>query len=77
MQNKFAKIQVENIGEPQIIPSQNTMDALVDCEKSDIVEGFAKYLVEDGKRPKTIESYVGDTEGYLMYLREKEVTSTG
>jgi integrase/recombinase XerD len=77
MQNKFAKIQVEKFGEPLILPIQDTIKTLVDSEKSVFVEGFAKYLVEDGKRPKTVESYIGDTEGFLLYLREKEVTFEG
>ena len=29
---------------------------------------FAQYLIEDGKSPKTIESYTGDVAGLLAYL---------
>jgi hypothetical protein len=32
-----------------------------------LVEGFVWYLAEDGKRPKTIESYAGDVVG-MPYL---------
>jgi len=34
----------------------------------EIVSAFAAYLAEDGKRPKTIQSYVGDVTGFLAYL---------
>lgn len=33
-----------------------------------IVEDFKTYLIEDGKSPKTIQSYVGDVAGLLKYL---------
>lgn len=32
------------------------------------VRGFAQYITEDGKSPKTIESYTGDVAGLLAYL---------
>lgn len=35
-----------------------------------LVKGFGEYLAEDGKRPKTIESYTGDIEGFVTYLRK-------
>lgn len=34
----------------------------------DFVENFKRYLKEDGKSPKTIESYVGDIAGFVAYL---------
>jgi len=34
-------------------------------------EKFRRYLVEDGKSPSTITSYVGDVEGFLCYLEYK------
>lgn len=34
----------------------------------DFVEKFKRYLKEDGKSPKTIESYVGDIAGFVTYL---------
>jgi integrase/recombinase XerD len=30
---------------------------------------FARYLLEDGKSPKTVESYTGDVRGFLRHLR--------
>jgi integrase/recombinase XerD len=41
------------------------------------VERFANHLLQDGKRPKTVESYVGDTEGFLHYLKQKDVQFQG
>ncbi|MDA8335171.1 MAG: site-specific integrase [Peptococcaceae bacterium] len=34
-----------------------------------VVQGFAEFLAEDGKRPKTIQSYTGDVVGFLAHLR--------
>lgn len=33
------------------------------------IQGFTRYLTEDGKGTLTIESYVGDVFGFLTYLR--------
>lgn len=30
---------------------------------------FARHLLEDGKSPKTVESYTGDVRGFLRHLR--------
>jgi integrase/recombinase XerD len=35
----------------------------------ELVEKFKRFLKEDGKSLKTIESYVGDIEGFVMYLK--------
>ena len=43
----------------------------------EIVQGFARYLTEDGKRPKTVESYVGDITGFLAYLAQTGTDFTG
>lgn len=43
----------------------------------EIVSAFAAYLVKDGKRPKTIQSYVGDIVGFLVYLDEMNVDFDG
>lgn len=43
----------------------------------DIVQGFARNLTEDGKRPKTVESYVGDTSGFLAYLAQMDTDFIG
>lgn len=40
---------------------------------TDFVEKFKRYLKEDGKIPKTIESYVGDIAGFITYLQSMEV----
>ena len=34
----------------------------------EIVNDFQNYLLEDGKSPKTIESYVGDIKGFVRHL---------
>ncbi|MFZ5596786.1 MAG: hypothetical protein ACOY31_07205 [Bacillota bacterium] len=34
----------------------------------DYVDGFRRHLAEDGKSPKTIESYTGDVAGFLAHL---------
>jgi len=45
--------------------------------QNEFAEGFKKYLIEDGKRPKTIESYVGDVGGFLGYIRENGTDFAG
>lgn len=42
-----------------------------------LVEKFARYLMEDGKSPKTIESYVGDTGAFVAFLESKGVDFNG
>ncbi|MCD2349065.1 tyrosine-type recombinase/integrase [Clostridium guangxiense] len=44
---------------------------------ADFVYKFKKYLMEDGKSPKTIESYVGDIYGFAVYLQNMEVSFHG
>ena len=36
-----------------------------------LLEGFQQWLTEEGRAPKTIESYIGDIKGYQLFLREK------
>jgi integrase/recombinase XerD len=43
----------------------------------DFVEKFNRYLSEDGKSPKTIESYVGDIAGFVVYLENMGVKFQG
>jgi integrase/recombinase XerD len=43
----------------------------------ELVEKFKRFLKEDGKSPKTIESYVGDIEGFVMYLKTMGVEFRG
>jgi len=38
-----------------------------------LLEGFQQWLIEDGKSPKTIESYCGDVKQFQVYLAEKAV----
>lgn len=40
---------------------------------NDLVQEFNRWLIEEGRAPKTIESYVGDVNGFNVYLREKAV----
>ena len=42
-----------------------------------IVTDFEESLVADGKAPKTIESYVGDTRAFLDWLESKGNIFTG
>jgi len=42
-----------------------------------LVEKFERYLMEDGKKPKTIESYVGDTAAFVVFLESKGVDFNG
>ena len=42
-----------------------------------ILEEYKGHLTRDGKRPKTIESYLGDVKGLLKYLQEMEVAFDG
>ncbi|WP_238882329.1 tyrosine-type recombinase/integrase [Clostridium sp. YIM B02551] len=44
---------------------------------TDFVEKFKRYLKEDGKSQKTIESYVGDIAGFVTYLQSMEVKFQG
>lgn len=34
-----------------------------------IMQEFTGHLVADGKSPATIESYVGDVEGFVAFLK--------
>lgn len=43
----------------------------------DLVDQFRQYLVEDGKSPATIVSYVGDIQGFLRCLGGKGVEFDG
>ena len=36
-----------------------------------VIEDFKISLVEDGKSPKTIESYVGDIKAFIEFLGSK------
>ena len=39
-------------------------------------EAFAQWLLEEGKAPKTIESYVTDVKGFQSYLQERSNDQT-
>ena len=49
--------------------SGTTLREVLGPNAEEAVRGFAQYLTEDGKSPKTIESYTGDVVGLLAYLR--------
>ncbi|CAM2894958.1 site-specific integrase [Hathewaya histolytica] len=38
---------------------------------NEIVESFKVSLIEDGKSPKTIESYIGDIKAFIEFLGSK------
>jgi len=42
-----------------------------------LVEKFERYLMEDGKSAKTIESYVGDTSAFVAFLESKVIEFSG
>ncbi|PJW13133.1 MULTISPECIES: tyrosine-type recombinase/integrase [unclassified Geobacillus] len=42
----------------------------------ELLDAFKQWLTEEGKASKTIESYVGDIEGFQKYLTEKAVDTT-
>lgn len=42
-----------------------------------IIEDFKISLVEDGKSPKTIESYVGDIKAFIEFIGDKGVEFNG
>lgn len=42
----------------------------------ELIGAFKQWLTEEGKSPKTIESYVGDVEGFQKYLTEKAVDTS-
>lgn len=44
---------------------------------TDFVEKFKRYLKEDGKSSKTIESYVGDVSGFVSYIQNMGVKFQG
>lgn len=39
-------------------------------EAQKLVNGFGQHLLEDGKSPKTAESYTGDVAGFSTYLQK-------
>ena len=43
----------------------------------EIVENFKVSLIEDGKSPKTIESYIGDIKAFIEFLGSKGVEFNG
>ena len=44
---------------------------------TDFVDKFKRYLKEDGKSPKTVESYVGDVAGFVAYIQNVGVKFQG
>lgn len=42
-----------------------------------IIEDFKKSLIEDGKSPKTIESYIGDINAFIEFLGSKAFEFNG
>ncbi len=43
----------------------------------DYIKSFESHLKEEGKAEKTIQSYTGDTMGFLIYLKSKELSFDG
>lgn len=46
-------------------------------DEDNYVEGFKCYLAQNGKSPKTLESYVGDITGFIQYLDKIGVAFNG
>jgi integrase/recombinase XerD len=44
---------------------------------NELVQQFKKYLEEDGKSIKIVESYVGDTTAFVGFLESKGVDFNG
>ncbi|APC40579.1 hypothetical protein A7L45_11105 [Clostridium estertheticum subsp. estertheticum] len=44
---------------------------------SEIIENLELSIIEDGKSPKTIESYVGDIKTFIDFLSRKAVEFNG
>lgn len=42
-----------------------------------VIENFKISLIEDGKSPKTIESYIGDIRAFIDFLASKGVEFNG
>ncbi|WP_017413236.1 phage integrase N-terminal SAM-like domain-containing protein [Clostridium tunisiense] len=45
--------------------------------KNELVQNFKMHLEEDGKSMKTVESYVGDTSAFVVFLESKGVDFNG
>ncbi|MFD2679254.1 tyrosine-type recombinase/integrase [Bacillus seohaeanensis] len=43
---------------------------------NELAKAFQQWLTEEGRSPKTIESYVGDIKGFQKYLSEKAATES-
>lgn len=55
------------------IQSVHDSFSLGDRYMNELVQMFQQWLVEEGRAPKTIESYVSDIKGFQQYLAEKAV----
>lgn len=44
---------------------------------SHVIENFKMSLIEDGKSPKTVESYIGDIKAFIDFLESKGVEFNG
>ena len=42
-----------------------------------VIEDFKISLIEDGKSPKTVESYIGDIKTFIEFLEDKGVEFKG
>jgi integrase/recombinase XerD len=44
---------------------------IVGIDMNELSQAFQQWLIEEGRSPKMIESYVGDIKGYQQFLNEK------
>jgi integrase/recombinase XerD len=77
MQKIWVRKQKVGAGNIFVSPIPKQMEILSNKEPYILVEGFTRYLVEDGKRPKTIESYIGDVTGFVDFLVDMGMESKG
>lgn len=46
-------------------------------QAADLLAEFKAHLEADGKSPATVESYIGDVEGFIAYLESKGAAFAG
>lgn len=77
MEKICSEAPVKEIGNINTIPTVKFAESEPIVSNKTIVERFANHLLEDGKRLKTVESYTGDAEGFLLFLKQKDVQFQG
>ena len=68
------RVNVSNQGALTLFYLRRLRGVITMCQ---IIEDFKMSLIEDGKSPKTIESYVGDIKAFIEFLGDKGVEFNG